>query len=149
MSASSSATPTHRPTDAFVGQVVLVTGAAGGIGSAISRAFSAEGATVAAVDLIEAPLHDLATTVPRLVPYAADLSDEASASAAVDAVERELGPITACVHAAGVLSAAAVTTTTTQQWRRVFAVNADGTFHICRAIAQAMIPRRRGASLAD
>ncbi|WP_223168011.1 SDR family oxidoreductase [Nonomuraea sp. SYSU D8015] len=135
----------RSPTDAFAGQVVLVTGAAGGIGSAVTSAFSAEGATVAAVDLADAPLRKLATMMPRVVPYAADLTDEASATAMVDAVERELGPITACIHVAGQLVAAPVIKTTARQWRHMFAANTDTTFHVCRAVADAMIPRRRGA----
>ncbi|MEU6721193.1 SDR family oxidoreductase [Nonomuraea sp. NPDC046802] len=144
MSPSSHAPGPRRPTDAFARQVVMVTGAAGGIGSAIARAFAAEGATVAAVDLVEAPLRELAATVPKLLPYTADLTDEAATATTVKAVELQLGPIAVCVHAAGVLTAAPVAKTTTAQWKDMFAVNTEATFHVGREVARAMIPRRRG-----
>ncbi|WP_219507889.1 2,3-dihydro-2,3-dihydroxybenzoate dehydrogenase [Nonomuraea ceibae] len=124
--------------------VALVTGAAGGIGSAICHAFASAGARVAAVDMAKRPLRELTAVQPRLTPYAADVSDEAAVDAVVTAVERELGPITVCVHAAGVLSAAPVVDTTAAQWRAMFAVNAEATFAVARAVARVMIPRRRG-----
>ncbi|MEV4079837.1 SDR family oxidoreductase, partial [Nonomuraea fuscirosea] len=42
-------------------------------------------------------------------------------------------------------AAAPVTETTAVQWRHMFAVNAEATFHVARSVAQVMIPRRRGA----
>ena len=55
-----------RPTlgEGLVGRGVLVTGAAGGIGAAVARAFAASGARVAAVDLSEQAVSDLAASFP-------------------------------------------------------------------------------------
>lgn len=143
MTSPSSPTPALAP--AFAGQVILVTGAAGGIGAAVTDMFSAAGATIAAVDMAETALHAMARTRPQVMAYQADLTDEASTIAAVDTVERDLGPIAACIHVAGQLTTAPVINTTAQQWRRMLEINATATFHICRAVAQAMIPRQRGA----
>ncbi|GAA1624675.1 2,3-dihydro-2,3-dihydroxybenzoate dehydrogenase [Nonomuraea maheshkhaliensis] len=129
----------------MAGRVVLITGAASGIGPAIATAFAAAGATVAAVDLPGSPLAELVAAIPGMVVYAADLSDPSAAAEMVAHVERHAGPIEVCVQAAGTFSAAAVTETTAVQWRHMFAVNAEATFHVARSVAQVMIPRRRGA----
>ncbi|MEV4085288.1 SDR family NAD(P)-dependent oxidoreductase, partial [Nonomuraea fuscirosea] len=55
--------------DEMAGRVVLITGAASGIGPAIAAAFAAAGATVAAVDLPGSALAELVATIPGMVVY--------------------------------------------------------------------------------
>jgi glucose 1-dehydrogenase len=83
----------------FEGRVVVVTGAAGQIGGACARAFAAEGADVAALDLTAA---DVPSGAGRVVPIAADLSDPREIERAFDAVEAELGPVDVLVQSAAV-----------------------------------------------
>lgn len=122
----------------FQGQAALVTGAAGGVGQAVVRHLADAGARVVATDLPGA-LAD----APELAGVdwrALDVTDHD----AVAAMVADVAPALA-VHAAGVLSNVALTETTPQEWARVIAVNAGGTFNILRALAREMGARGRGA----
>ncbi|WP_394821655.1 2,3-dihydro-2,3-dihydroxybenzoate dehydrogenase [Pendulispora albinea] len=122
------------------GRIALVTGAAGGIGEAVVRLLREEGASVVATDL----------GAPRLEgkdvwPAALDVTDSAAVDALIDRVEQEWGAIDCGVNVAGILSTDTVVETTDTTWRRVFAVNTDGVFHVSRALARHMVRRRRGS----
>ncbi len=125
----------------FDGTVALLTGAAGGIGAALVQLLLDSGAVVVATDR-EAPV---LPAHPRLHLHALDVSDAAAVDARVAAVEAAVGPIGFGVNVAGVLQVGEVTGISDAQWRSVFAVNADGVFHLGRALARVMVPRRRGA----
>ncbi|MQY33829.1 Cis-2,3-dihydrobiphenyl-2,3-diol dehydrogenase [Streptomyces sp. RB17] len=85
------------------GQVALVTGAAGGLGSAVVRRYLAEGARVVAADLRAGPLEELAERLGRpatLTTVAGDASDWKTSVAMVDTAHRHFGPVdvyTSCV----------------------------------------------------
>lgn len=130
--------------DGLAGQIVLVTGAAGGIGAAVSRRMHAAGATVVAVDLASRPLTELASAEKGIVPHLADVADPNAATELISTVERQVGPVDVCVHVAGQLSAAPLVELTDRQWRQMFQTNVDGVFHVSRAVAPTMIRRRRG-----
>ena len=123
------------------GRLALVTGAAGGIGQAVTKALTAEGARVVATDLdmsgIELPEGATARTL--------DVTDGAAVTALAVAVEDEHGPIDIGISVAGVLGSGTLAETTDEEWRRVFAVNCDGVFHLGRALAGPMAARGRGA----
>jgi len=122
----------------FSGRVALVTGAASGIGEAVARRLSAEGAAVASFDLRgEAPEGVLAV--------AGDVSRSADVEAAVERVGRELGPIDMLVCSAGVPGESLPTVEVTdEEWRRVLAINADGVFFCNRAVVPGMVARGYG-----
>lgn len=129
--------------------VTLVTGAGGGIGAAVARLASLGGATVVALDRDGARLTALAGEVAAsdgdLHLYTVDVTDAEAVAALVELVEADLGPVEALVNVAGVLRTGAVEQTSTEDWAAVFAVNATGVFHTCRAVAPRMRARRRGA----
>lgn len=128
-------------TPGIEGRIALVTGAAGGVGRAVTELLTREGARVIATDL---PSATAAMTGPaRIEPL--DVTDAAAVDALFDRMEIEEGPIDLAVSVAGVLSTTLVHETTEAEWRRVFAVNADGVFHLGRAAARCMGPRGRGA----
>ncbi|MXP66043.1 2,3-dihydro-2,3-dihydroxybenzoate dehydrogenase [Roseomonas sp. M0104] len=129
-----------RPTG-LNGKLALVTGAAGGIGQAMLHALHEEGARIVATDLHVAGIPAL----PGLRAERLDVSDSAAVDALVARIEAEEGPIAFGVSLAGILATGLVTETSDAAWRRVFAVNADGVFHLGRALARVMQPRRRGA----
>lgn len=126
----------------FDGKIALVTGAAGGIGAAVVRLLRGSGATVIATDR-DAPVVD--GEGARVHAGALDVTDAAAVDARVAQVEADIGPIDLAVNVAGVLSTASVLDLGADEWRRTFAVNTDGVFHVSQAVARVMAPRRRGA----
>ncbi|MEU9558243.1 2,3-dihydro-2,3-dihydroxybenzoate dehydrogenase [Streptomyces fumanus] len=133
----------------FPCRVALVTGAAGGIGSAIARALAVRGTVVAVVDRdaerLAALTDALAEDGLKAAAFPADVSDADQVERAVDRIEVELGPVDLLVNAAGVLRPGSAVTMTDADWRAVFAVNLDGVFHCCRAVAARMKERGEGA----
>jgi 2,3-dihydro-2,3-dihydroxybenzoate dehydrogenase len=125
------------------GRLALVTGAGGGIGAAVVRLLVEEGARVVATDLPSTALSGLAfLNGVRVEPL--DVSDGAAVEALFDRIEAEDGPIDFVASVAGVLSNATVDQTSDAEWRRVFAVNTDGVFHLGRAASRRMGERGRG-----
>jgi len=122
------------------GRIAFVTGAAGGIGAALVRLLREEGVRVVASDLAAPALDG-----EDVWPAALDVADSAAVDALVDAVERDWGPIDFGVNVAGILSTDTVLDTSDATWRRVFDVNTHGVFHVGRALARHMAPRRRGS----
>ena len=129
--------------------MAFITGAAGGIGSAVVRRLAEDGAVVAAVDRDAGRLRESVGTLfadgLRAEAYPVDVTVAADVQLAVAAVEQELGPIDYLVNAAGVLRTGEVAGFSDENWRAVFQVNVDGVFHVSRAVVKRMIPRRRGA----
>lgn len=124
--------------------IALVTGAGGGIGAAVVRALLDAGARVVATDL-DAP--DL-PALPGLTTLPLDVRDPQAVEALVAMAEAEIGPVRFGVSVAGALATGLVTETTDEDWRQVFSVNADGVFHLTRALARHMGPRGQGALVA-
>ncbi|WP_286948962.1 MULTISPECIES: 2,3-dihydro-2,3-dihydroxybenzoate dehydrogenase [Brevundimonas] len=126
------------------GRLALVTGAGGGIGAAVVRLLVEEGARVVATDLPSTALSGLAfLNGVRVEPL--DVSDGAAVEALFDRIEVEDGPIDFVASVAGVLSNVTVDQTSDAEWRRVFAVNTDGVFHLGREVSRRMGERRKGA----
>jgi NAD(P)-dependent dehydrogenase (short-subunit alcohol dehydrogenase family) len=103
-------------------KVILVTGAAGTLGTAISAAIAAEGGRIVKSDLAVRSGMDLALDVTR--------EDDWQAAAA--AIERNHGKLDGLVNNAGVVSLGDVEQTSLAEWRRVMAINADGVFLGCK-----------------
>ena len=112
------------------GRRVIVTGAAGGIGAATVRAYVAEGARVAALDV-----NDEAGQVAdgRVVYHHCDVALRAEVDAIFDRVVDTLGGLDVLVHAAAIERGAPAEDITEEDWNRVFAVNVSGTVHTNQA----------------
>jgi 2-dehydro-3-deoxy-L-rhamnonate dehydrogenase (NAD+) len=121
----------------FVGRVALVTGGASGIGAATVTRLREGGARVAVFDRQQADGDVLAIQ--------GDVSRAADADAAVDRVVDELGGLDVLVNSAGVPGQSLRTLDVSdEEWERVFAINAHGTFWFCRAAARVMVDRGYG-----
>src|SRR5436305_701131 len=119
----------------FEGKVVIVTGAASGIGEATARRFSSEGACVALVDRNETPLADVAKDLPVQLTLAhlADVSDSDAVDAMVTTVVERFGRLDVLVNNAGVYEGGDPAEITNEQWRKVMATVLDVLFCGCRA----------------
>jgi NAD(P)-dependent dehydrogenase (short-subunit alcohol dehydrogenase family) len=108
------------------GKVCVITGAAGGIGSATAAAFEREGAQVAGVDVLEHSVGELSLT--------ADVTDESAVSELYARVRRELGRIDVLFNNAGISPTddASVLQTGLGAWERVQATNLRSVFLCCK-----------------
>lgn len=118
--------------DRVANKVVVVTGAASGLGAADARALAAEGAQVVITDINEQAGSELAEELGAVfLPH--DVSDEAAWDTVMSEVERRHGRLDALVNNAGIALIADIESTSTEMWRRTLAVHLDGTFFGCRA----------------
>lgn len=120
---------------------MIVTGAAGGIGSAVARAIAAVGARVAAVDLDADCLDPVVVQLPGgdHLAIAADLVDVAGHPAVVDQVRSAFGRLDVLGHVAGVLRRrSSVDDITEDDWGAQVDANLKTTFFLCRAGAKVM-----------
>jgi NAD(P)-dependent dehydrogenase (short-subunit alcohol dehydrogenase family) len=108
------------------GKVCVITGAAGGIGSATASVFEREGAQVVGVDLVEHDVGELSLT--------ADVTDETAVSDLYARVRRELGRIDVLFNNAGISPTddASVVETGLEAWERVQATNLRSVFLCCK-----------------
>ena len=111
-------------------KVAIVTGAAAGIGAACAKRLSTEGVAVGVLDLDEARCADTVQAIKdaggTAIALGADVSNRASASAAVEKCRDALGPITIIVNNAGVTDFTAFEDLTDDRWDLVYAINVRG-----------------------
>jgi NAD(P)-dependent dehydrogenase (short-subunit alcohol dehydrogenase family) len=113
------------------GKVVIVTGAASGIGAASVTTFVDEGARVVAADLGASKVPDGVLDVPT------DVSDGAAVAALVAATVAEHGRLDGVMHAAGIASGGPVHLLEDAEWDRVLRINLTGSFLVGKhAVAQ-------------
>lgn len=133
----------------FLNKVVLVTGAAGGIGSAICRRFSDEGATVILSDVdatgAEAAAASLRAGGGAAEAIAADIAKAEGCRGLVDEVLARHGRIDVLCNNAGINRRGDLLSLSEEDWRLSFAVNLDSMFHLCRAALPGMIAAGGGA----
>src|SRR5262245_13721896 len=131
------------------GKTALITGAAGGIGSAMCALFAELGATLIACDRDEASLNRLAaawTGRPEaLHRFAADITDEQAVAAGLDEVAARAGPPTILVNNAGVAEGETLARMTVALWRRELDVNLTGAYIVFQAVLPHMLKAGGGA----
>jgi 2-dehydro-3-deoxy-L-rhamnonate dehydrogenase (NAD+) len=120
----------------FSGRTALVTGGASGIGAAAAARLRGGGAEVAVFDR---------DSVDGYLSVTGDIASSADVNTAVAQVERELGRIDVLVNSAGVPGESLRTVDVSdEEWQRVLATNANGSFYMCRAVLPGMIERGYG-----
>lgn len=130
-------------------KVALITGASRGIGRAEARKFARSGWQVAAnyhrsEERVQQLAEELAAEGCALTPVQADVSDPEQVQRMVQQVLDSFGHIDLLVCNAGVARQGLLTDFSPEVWRRMMAVNLDGTFYCCRAVLPSMIRRQSG-----
>jgi 2-keto-3-deoxy-L-fuconate dehydrogenase len=123
------------------GKHCLVTAAGAGIGRASALRFAAEGALVLAADINLHALQALAREHPSIHAAELDVTDAARVASLIDANPQ----IDVLFNCAGYVHAGSILDTTVAEWRRSFAINVDGMFHLCKAVLPGMLKRGRGS----
>lgn len=133
----------------YADRVVVVTGAARGIGHGTAQRFADEGASVAVLDLdrdaAQASAERLGSA--HALGLACDVSDATSVETAVDAVVAELGTVHVLVNNAGVTRDNLLFKMTEDDWDTVMSVHLRGSFLMSRAVQRHMVEQRYGRIL--
>ena len=120
----------------------MVTGAARGIGRAFAETYVREGARVAIADIDEDRANETASDIgDQAFAVRIDVTDGASITAAVKAVEERAGGIDILVNNAALFDAAPIVDITRESYDRLFAVNVHGVLFTLQAVAHSMIAR--------
>lgn len=128
-------------------KVVMVTGAARGIGAVIAHRFAQEGARVVALDLAFPEGDETGAdgaSEPAIGRVTCDVADPASVEAAVAEVVRRHGTIDVLINNAGINVEGPVADLDWQRWRTCFDVNVGGVFLMSQAVAPVMQEAGRG-----
>ncbi|TRW82056.1 SDR family oxidoreductase [Mycolicibacterium sp. 018/SC-01/001] len=126
------------------GKVAIVTGAASGVGLAITRQLHEYGVSVVAEDVNPDVLRVFADT-DRVAPLVGDVSTEQAAVDAVSLAGHEFGTLDILINNAGVIVNKPIVDTTLDDWNRILGTNVTGAFLHTREAMRAMAPRRSGA----
>lgn len=137
-----------RPPRNLVGKVIVITGAARGIGAATARAVAREGVKLALGDLdgdlAEAVAKEVGTAAPSAMGRKLDVTDHAGFAAFLDEVEAELGPIDVLINNAGIMPVTEFENEGTGSIARQIEINLHAVLFGSQQAVQRMRPRGSG-----
>ena len=132
------------------GKISFVTGAGSGIGQRIALGLAEAGASVGCFDLgsskgLQGTVEQIKKLGREATAVTGDVTQAADLRQAIDAVEKELGPLSVAINCAGIANAAPAEEMPLEQWQKVIDVNLTGVFLSCQAEAKVMLPRKQGS----
>ncbi|GGC01038.1 short-chain dehydrogenase [Novosphingobium endophyticum] len=129
-------------------RVVIVTGAAGGIGLGIAQRFARDGYPTAMLDvqeeLLEQEAEALRSAGAKIFTRKVDVTNRSQIDGAYTDIRRELGPIAIIVPNAGIAPMVPFTEMTVEQWQLVIDINLTGVFHTIQAGVADLIEAKWG-----
>jgi NAD(P)-dependent dehydrogenase (short-subunit alcohol dehydrogenase family) len=129
----------------FNNKIIVVTGGASGIGEAISKAFAAQGATVAVVDLEESKAMKIAEELGNSSRgFACDVANYESVNNVAAAIQDVYKKIDVLVNSAGIVALAPAENLSIDTWNRTININLSGTFFMSQAIGKLMLSQGSG-----
>lgn len=132
----------------FKEHVVIITGAASGIGRACSLLFAKKGANVIAVDLNIERLEKTVMEINKLngnaISIQANIIDKNDINKIVSTVIEKYGKIDALVNCAGICQIRNVEDITEEEWERMMSINLKGTFFLSQSVLKVMKKFRKG-----
>ena len=127
---------------------MLITGGAGGIGTATAARFLEEGARVIVLDRDDAALRRIGRELPALSgAVRADVSDPEDVARAFEELDVLVGGLDVLINNAGISLRHDFVDISPQEWRRVIDVNLNGVFFVAQAAAQHMLAGQGGVIL--
>ena len=134
------------------GKIAIVTGGAGGIGSASARRFAAEGAVVYVNDIkadgVEAVAAEIMAAGGRAVPHVGDVTSLQDVQRMVDRAVAEHGRLDILFNNAGGALPKPTHESSIEEYRRIIALNLDGVYHGVHAALPVMMRQKKGVILA-
>jgi NAD(P)-dependent dehydrogenase (short-subunit alcohol dehydrogenase family) len=131
------------------GKVILMTGAAGGIGAELSKGMAGAGAVMCNCDISERSLAELANAIVSeggaAESYVMDVTDKKSIQAAVDAAAAKFGRIDVLVNVAGINKREGFLDVLEETYDRIMDINLKGVFLVTQAVVPHMMKRRAGS----
>ena len=132
-------------------KIIIVTGAAGNVGSAVSRLLAERGAIVAAVDTVREPLEQAVAALPgerHLALSGYDLLDAAACTTLAARVTQNLGRIDGAVNTVGGFAMAPLGESGPELWDAMFSMNLKSALNLYRAVLPVMAAAGSGSLVA-
>jgi len=129
-------------------RVILITGAAGGLGQAMAVGLAEYGAQIALADLRLENTNDILAQIDNLgkkaAAYKVDITDRNNITEMVEKVHKDFGRIDVLINSAGVNNRKRIEDYTEQEWDNIVDINLKGTFLCCQAVGKIMLNQGKG-----
>ncbi len=133
----------------FQKKVILITGASGGIGNELAKAFALEGAKIALTGRDPERTRSIARQTDAFHYTMDDITDAGVCTRLLRQVAEKGGGLDVLVNNAGAIIRADTTDTTADQWRRIMAINLDAPFYLSREAVKIMRRHGQGGAIVN